>query len=153
VLPRAVVERRAHLVEVDRHRPPGPPDRLPIGRARVVGKGRKRRTVPLNAAVREGLAAIRPDDGRAAGPIFRGKRGPSTPRGVREVLAGLGQRAGVAAVHPHRFRHDAARRLVAAGVDVPTVAALLGHSRPDTGRLYSQPGEDELQQAAVLEER
>jgi site-specific recombinase XerD len=59
----------------------------------------------------------------------------------------------VADVHPHRFRHDAARRLVAAGIDLPTVAALLGHSRLDTVRLYSQPGEDELQRAAaVLEE-
>jgi site-specific recombinase XerD len=43
---------------------------------------------------------------------------------------------------------------VAAGVDLPTVAALLGHSRLDTVRLYSQPGEDELHRAAaVLEER
>jgi site-specific recombinase XerD len=51
------------------------------GSARVVGKGRKLRTVPLNGTVREALAAIRPQaaPGRsqeATGAIFRGKRGP-----------------------------------------------------------------------------
>jgi integrase/recombinase XerC len=118
------------------------------GRARVRGKGEKVRTVPLNAAVREALAAIRPGPPEeAAGPLFRGKRGPYTDRGVRALLATLGRRAGVAGVHPHRFRHDAARRLVEA-VDLPTVAALLGHSRLDTVRLYSQPDEAALERAA-----
>jgi integrase/recombinase XerC len=119
------------------------------GRARVRGKGAKVRTVPLNAAVREALAAIRPaPPGAAAGPLFRGKRGPYTDRGVRALLATLGRRAGVAGVHPHRFRHDAARRLVEA-VDLPTVAALLGHSRLDTVRIYSQPDEAALERAAA----
>jgi site-specific recombinase XerD len=72
-----------------------------------------------------------------------------TARGIRDLLTTLGRRAGVEDVHPHRFRHDCARQLVAAGVDLPTVAALLGHSRLDTVRLYSQPGEDELQRAAA----
>jgi integrase/recombinase XerC len=119
------------------------------GRARVRGKGEKVRTVPLNAAVREALAAIRPDPpGAAAGPVFRGKRGPYTDRGVRALLATLGRRAGVVGVHPHRFRHDAARRLVEA-VDLPTVAALLGHSRLDTVRVYSQPDEQALERAVT----
>jgi integrase/recombinase XerC len=106
------------------------------GQAHIRGKGEKVRTVPLNAAVREALAAIQPPPAGATGPIFRGKRGPYTDRGVRSLLAQLGQRAGVAGVHPHRFRHDAARRLVEA-VDLPTGAALLGHSRLDTVRVYS----------------
>jgi integrase/recombinase XerC len=120
------------------------------GQARVRGKGEKVRVVPLNAAVREALAAIRPPPPAAAtGAIFRGKRGPYTDRGVRALLAALGRRAGVAGVHPHRFRHDAARRLVEA-VDLPTVAALLGHSRLDTVRVYSQPDQTALEQAAAL---
>ena len=41
-------------------------------------------------------------------------------------------------VHPHRFRHDTARRLVEA-VDLPTVAAMLGHGRLDTVRHYARP--------------
>ncbi|MBV9171526.1 MAG: hypothetical protein JOZ81_15735 [Chloroflexi bacterium] len=45
------------------------------------------------------------------------------------------------------LRHDAARRLVEA-VDLPTVAALLRHSRLDTIRIYAQPDEAALEQAA-----
>jgi integrase/recombinase XerC len=120
------------------------------GAARIAGKGEKVRVVPLNAAVREALAAIRPAP--PAGPIFRGKRGPYTDRGIRNLLAALGRRAGVAGVHPHRFRHDAARRLVEA-VDLPTVAALLGHSRLDTVRIYSQPDQAALERAAAALER
>jgi integrase/recombinase XerC len=120
------------------------------GLARIRGKGEKLRSVPLNAAVREVLATIQPRPSSAAtGAIFRGKRGPSTDRGVRSLLAQLGRRAGVTGVHPHRFRHDAARRLVEA-VDLPTGAALLGHSRLDTVRIYSQPDEAALVRAAAV---
>jgi site-specific recombinase XerC len=46
----------------------------------VVGKGDKRRRLPLNAEARKALEAIRPtpaaDD--AVGAVFRGKRGPYT---------------------------------------------------------------------------
>jgi len=114
------------------------------------GKGEKARLVPLNAAVRDALRAIRPVG--AHGPVFRGKRGPYTDRGIRNLLAVLGRRAEVAHVHPHRFRHDAARRLVEA-VDLPTVAALLGHSRLDTVRLYAQPDQAALTRAAAALEQ
>jgi site-specific recombinase XerC len=50
-------------------------------------------------------------------------------------------------VHPHRFRHDIARRSVER-VDLATVAALLGHSRLDTARLYAQPDAAALERAA-----
>jgi integrase len=57
----------------------------------------------------------------------------------------------VAGVHPHRFRHDAARRLVEA-VDLPTVAALLGHRRLDTVRVSGQPDQAALERAAAVVE-
>lgn len=50
-------------------------------------------------------------------------------------------------MHPHRFRDDMARQLVEA-VDLPTVAAWLGHERLDTVRLYRQPDEEALERAA-----
>jgi site-specific recombinase XerD len=120
------------------------------GTARIRGKGEKMRVVPLNAPVREALAAVQPvAPAGATWAIFRGKRGPYTDRGIRALLARLGRRAGVTGVHPHRFRHDAARRLVEA-VDLPTVAALLGHSRLDTVRIYSQPDQAALERAAAV---
>ncbi|MDX6197068.1 MAG: hypothetical protein QOJ79_219 [Actinomycetota bacterium] len=109
------------------------------------GKGDKARTVPLNTLVRDALNGVRP--ALLEGPIFRGRRGPYTDRGIRNLLAVLGRRADVPHVHPHRFRHDTARRLVE-HVDLPTVAALLGHSRLDTVRIYAQPDEATLERAA-----
>jgi integrase/recombinase XerC len=117
------------------------------GVAQVKGKGEKARAIPLNAAVRQALEAIWPRP--AEGALFHGKRGPYTDRGVRNLLATLGRRADVAHVHPHRFRHDTARRLVEQ-VDLPTVAALLGHSRLDTVRIYSQPDTAALERATAL---
>ena len=63
------------------------------------------------------------------------------------ALAVLGRRADVPHVHPHRFRHDTARRLVE-NVDLPTVAAPLGHSRLATVRVY--PAQAALERAAEI---
>lgn len=94
----------------------------------VVGKRGKHRRVSLNAEAR---AAVQMRGANAAGAVFRGKRGPDTTRSMQYLFAELGRRANVDRVHPHRFRHDTGRRLVAA-VDLPTVAAWLGHERLDT---------------------
>jgi integrase/recombinase XerD len=96
------------------------------GSAVIRGKRDKVRVVPFNAAVREALAAIRPADEPPAGPLFRGKRGAYTDRGIRNLLSALGRRSEVEHVHPHRFRHDAARRLVEQ-VDLPTVVGTLAY--------------------------
>jgi site-specific recombinase XerC len=117
----------------------------------VIGKREKHRRVPLNSEARQALLAIRPE-GTAEGSVFLGKRGSYTTRGIRYLLQELGRRAKVDGVHPHRFRHDTARRLVEA-VDLPTVAAWLGHERLDTVRVYSQPDEGALERAAAALEK
>jgi len=115
----------------------------------IVGKGDKHRRLPLNVEARKALEAIRPQPaGNDVGAVFCGKRGPYTARGIEYLLTELGRRANVPNVHPHRFRHDAGRRLVEA-VDLPTVAAWLGHERLDTVRIYSQPDEAALERAAA----
>lgn len=45
----------------------------------VVGKRGEHRRVPLNAAARDVLVAIRPGHDHPSGPVFNGKRGPYTP--------------------------------------------------------------------------
>jgi integrase/recombinase XerD len=116
----------------------------------IVGKGDKRRRLPLNAEARKALDAILPTTtlDHTGGAVFCGKRGPYTARGIEYLVADLGRRANVPNVHPHRFRHDTARRLVES-VDLPTVAAWLGHERLDTVRIYSQPDEAALERAAA----
>jgi integrase len=95
---------------------------------------------------------VKPSSSPSSATVFWGKRGPYTDRGVRSLLSVLGRRADVAGVHPHRFRHDTARRLVEA-MDLPTVAAWLGHSRLDTIRIYRQPDEAALEREAVALEQ
>jgi integrase/recombinase XerC len=122
------------------------------GNARVRGTGQTARTVPLNAPVREALGVIHslaPPGMPVRGPILRGKRGPYTDRGVRPLLAPRDRCAGAVDVHPHRFRHDAARRLVES-VDLPAVAALLGPSQLETVRIYRQPDGAALTRATAL---
>src|SRR5205807_5821059 len=119
----------------------------------VVGKGDKHRRLPLNAEARKVLESIQTTVDAAVGAVFRGKRGPYTARGIEYLVAELARRAKVPNVHPHRFRHDAGRRLVEAD-DLPTVATWLGHERLDTVRIYSQPDEAALERAATaLEQR
>ena len=119
----------------------------------IVGKGDKHRRLPLNAEARKVLESIQTTVDAAVGAVFRGKRGPYTARGIEYLVAELARRAKVPNVHPHRFRHDAGRRLVEAD-DLPTVATWLGHERLDTVRIYSQPDEAALERAATaLEQR
>jgi site-specific recombinase XerD len=119
--------------------------RVRSGWINVVGKGDRRRRLPLNAEARKALETIRPTPAEyaAVDAAFLGKCGPYTARGIEYLVAELGRRANVPNVHPHRFRHDTARRLVES-VDLPTVAAWLGHERLDTVRIYSQPDEAAL---------
>ena len=109
------------------------------GRARVVGKGRRERTVLLPPVLVEVLTAFL-DQVRQqlpASPLLLANAHPfvttaqsgfSQEALAREVeLAGLG--AGVPGRHhPHKWRHTYATELVRAGVDIHVVQRLLGHA-------------------------
>lgn len=112
---------------------------LGAGRARVVGKGSRERTVLLPEPLVEVLAAfqqeVRPR--LPASPLLLVNPHPfvTTPYAgygqealSREVeLAGDG--AGIAGRHhPHKWRHTYATELVRAGVDIHVVQRLLGHA-------------------------
>jgi site-specific recombinase XerC len=105
-----------------------------------------------NTEARKAPEATQPADASdtmsAVSAVFCGKRGPYTPRGIEYLVAELGRRANVTNVHPHRFRHDAARRLVESA-DLPTVVTWLVHERLDTVRIYSQPDEAAFERAAA----
>lgn len=111
------------------------------------GKGRKYREVPLHREARRALREyleVRPDQGEA---LFLGQRGPLGVRGIQMRLKEIGKAAGVD-VTPHVLRHTFATRLLRkAGVDLVTVAALLGHESVATTAIYTQPDEAALAQA------
>ena len=59
-----------------------------------------------------------------------------TPGGVRAALSRIAEEAGVANVHPHRFRRTRATNLIDHGMPIQEVAAVLGHDKLDTTMKY-----------------
>ena len=117
--------------------------------ASVLGKGDKRRAVPLGRqalqalhawlAVRDqGTAATAGEDGAAA--LFIGARGARlTPQAVWKLLRARGIQAGLAApVHPHMLRHSFASHLLQSSGDLRAVQELLGHANIATTQVYTR---------------
>lgn len=117
---------------------------LQAGEAHVLGKGSKRRTVPVG---RKAIAALRHWlDLRAAGPhaqetaLFIGRHGTrlSGPA-VWQRLKQRSLRAGMATpVHPHMLRHSFASHVLQSSGDLRAVQELLGHANIGTTQVYTR---------------
>jgi integrase/recombinase XerC len=112
---------------------------------RLLGKGRKERTVPVGepamAAVEGWLTNGRPAwASPESGPaLLLGARGGrldprSARRIVHERLAGGN---GLPDIGPHGLRHSAATHLIEGGADLRTVQELLGHATLATTQIYT----------------
>jgi integrase len=94
-------------------------------RAAYVKNGESR-SVPMNAVLRSTLQACRMTANAAETPVFRTPRG--TPyKNFRTAFECAVAQAGIADFTFHDLRHTFASRLVMAGVNLPTVQALMGH--------------------------
>lgn len=115
------------------------------GRARVMGKGSKERTVFLSAKAVEAIKVWLPyrtarlkSDNDETHLFLNAKSGPLSSRGIayivdRRALAS-GQRKRLS---PHAFRHSYATHLVGRGADIRVVQALLGHENISTTQIYT----------------
>jgi integrase/recombinase XerD len=67
---------------------------------------------------------------------------------AREVVAGLGRRAGIdRVVTPHQFRHGLGTELVESGRPLDEVQMLLGHAQVETTRRYAHTSRARLREA------
>ncbi len=119
------------------------------GSLRIHGKGDQVRHVPIHPPLRAALTgwlAERADWPGAEGPaLFLNQRGGRlTPTGAHGVITAIAAAAGLdEKTTAHTLRHTFATSLVRGGTDLVTVAELLGHSRLETVRIYTQPTEDD----------
>ena len=113
------------------------------------GKGGKYRVVPLNLDARRALEqylAVRPkvvDE-----HVFISQRGAGIgAQAIENVVKKYARRARLEDVSPHTLRHTFGKSALDAGVDLVTVAALMGHDSVETTAIYTHPSARDLEQA------
>jgi integrase/recombinase XerC len=117
---------------------------LPAAQAHVLGKGAKRRTVPVGSvAVRalERWLQLRGTGGKTETPaLFCGRNGTRlTAQSVWQRLRRRSLLAGTAApVHPHMLRHSFASHVLQSSGDLRAVQELLGHANISTTQVYTR---------------
>ena len=141
---RAAEVRSLRLADVD----PG------LRRLRVVGKGNKERTVPVDRAffteLGNYLRTERPKG--CATPecfvVLRGptRGGPLTEAGMRRIFRTHRASSGSSRVRPHRLRHTYGTELATAGIDLLVLRELMGHVSPETTAAYVHLSPDTLAQ-------
>jgi len=118
------------------------------GEAHVLGKGSKRRIVPIGSKAVQALQAwlavrgpgnpVTSPEGQLA--LFRGCNGTRlTSQSVWQRLKSRSLQAGLAApVHPHMLRHSCASHVLQSSSDLRGVQELLGHANISTTQVYTR---------------
>lgn len=123
-----------------------------LRRVRVIGKGNRERTVPVDGAffveVAAYLQAERPKGCRTP-ECFVVLRGPTTgaamtEAGMRRIFRTHRASSGATRVRPHRLRHTYGTELAGAGIDLLVLRELMGHASPETTAGYVHLSPDTL---------
>jgi integrase/recombinase XerC len=122
-------------------------------KARVKGKGRKERVVPLTRSAVRAIRRYEPRRTETGAPPRRGPLlvNPSGDRlsrrsiqiAVRDLLEKAGEGEGVSV---HSLRHSFATHLLDGGADLMAVKELLGHASLSTTRIYTHTSRERLRQ-------
>jgi site-specific recombinase XerD len=122
--------------------------------ARVRGKGKKERLVPIGTPALDAIADYWRRAGYAPGaemPVFwanaRNIR-PLSPRTVQLRMKNYLRRAGLDPnLTPHKLRHSFATHILDAGADLRSVQELLGHAHLATTQVYTHITTERLKRA------
>lgn len=109
------------------------------GIAKVMGKGKKERIVPIGEAAISAIRSYLDTRGKSGNALFLNMRGVQlTTRGVRMIVDKYLSKAGLKqGISPHTLRHSFATHLLDRGADLRTVQELLGHASLSTTQVYT----------------
>lgn len=116
----------------------------------VLGKGNKERTVYLTPVALMHLTDYlnsRKDNNPALFASLKLPYNRLSKAGIETTLKLIGKRAGVANVHPHRYRRTLATNLLDRGANIQDVAAILGHADLKTTQVYCYISQQNVQAA------
>ena len=129
------------------------------GEVMVLGKGKKRRTVPVGAAainaLREWITVRTGHINKQQEfpqPLFINKQGKRvSARTIQKHLAELAIKAGLPThVHPHMLRHSFASHVLQSSGDLRAVQEMLGHASITSTQIYTALDFQHLAQAYDL---
>ena len=109
------------------------------GVAKVMGKGRKERIVPIGEYAIRAIRAYIAKRKKNGPELFHNKFGRRiTTRGVRDIVYKYMRLASMKqGVSPHTLRHSFATHLLNHGADLRSVQELLGHANLSTTQIYT----------------
>lgn len=131
---------------------------LPDNEVIVLGKGGKRRTVPVGGSartaiecwltVRDRMLTPRSSPGDIAALFLGARGGRIVPRVVQLQLARIALEAGLPThLHPHVLRHSFASHVLQSAQDLRAVQDMLGHANIATTQVYTRLDFQHLAQA------
>jgi len=119
--------------------------RFAQGEMLVRGKGNRERLLPLDPQTLKVIDSyLRLERPKSSSPfLFLVLKGPNrgsplTPAGLRTIFRHHRRLSMVSKANPHRFRHTFAADMVRAGISLPALMRLMGHSHIHTTMLYVQ---------------
>jgi integrase len=119
------------------------------------GKGNKQRQTYLDPGAMAALSDWLAIRGNAPGALFlrinkSGKMNTNgmTPQSIYHIVMRRAKQAGVENMGPHDFRRSAVGDLLSQGVDISTVADMMGHSQVQTTKRYDRRGAEIKAKAA-----
>lgn len=123
---------------------------LESGFVQVLGKGDKRRVVPLGTPARKRIERWLLDRAGWAKPtegalFVTSRGGPMTRQGFWKLIKRYAAAAGIMKpISPHKLRHSFATHLLLGGADLRAVQTMLGHADIGTTQVYTHVTGDHL---------